>query len=56
MKCKCGKDAEFMQMNIELEEEPICRECFNALGHEPEQKPQYEDGLFYASQMGGSES
>lgn len=53
MKCKCGNEAELIQMDIYDEEEPICRACFNALGHEPPKEPEYEDDLFYASQMGG---
>ena len=52
MKCKCGQTAELQQQNIFDEIEELCRDCFNSLGHHDDQ-PEYEDGLFYASQMGG---
>lgn len=53
MKCKCGRDAEVQQMNIFDEEEHLCRDCFNDLGHHDTKPDYYEEGLFYASQMGG---
>lgn len=63
MKCKCGKDAELMQPNLfnpdgsvpsgHLPADFICLDCFNKLGDQESTEPHYEDGLFYASQMGG---
>ena len=57
MKCKCGKDAESQQMTIDLDDNtvwnPICHECFNELGNHDPKPDYYENGLFYASQMGG---
>lgn len=51
MKCKCGQKAELQQQNIFEEVEHLCRDCFNSLGHHDD-RPEYEDGLFYASRMG----